>query len=118
MPNVGDLLERESRTVELAPGDFDRLLDRRERKARQRRIAAGAVAAVVALATVAVLLRSFAVAPVPIAPPGPPGALAYLSYGDIWVADWNGANPVRIVDGRPGTDGCPDEYWSDGGPIW
>jgi len=118
MPNVGDLLERESRTVDLAPGDFDRLLDRRERKARQRRIAAGVVAAVVALATVAVLLRSFAIAPVPVAPSDLPGALTFFSYGDIWVADWNGANPVKIVDGRSGTDRCMDEYWSDGGPIW
>jgi Tol biopolymer transport system component len=45
------------------------------------------------------------------------GALAYFLDGDLYVADWNGANPVRIVNGRPGTDLCTDEYWA-AGTIW
>lgn len=45
------------------------------------------------------------------------GALAYFLDGDLYVADWNGANPVRIVNGRPGTGGCTDEYWAEG-TIW
>ena len=54
--------------------------------------------------------------------PGPPsseafGTLAYLVDGDLYVADWDGANPIRIVDGRPGTGGCTDEFWAEG-TIW
>ena len=45
------------------------------------------------------------------------GALAYVLDGDLYVADPNGANPVRIVNGRPGTGGCTDEYWAEG-TIW
>lgn len=45
------------------------------------------------------------------------GALAYFLDGDLYVADWNGANPVRIVNGRPGIGGCTDEFWAEG-TIW
>jgi Tol biopolymer transport system component len=45
------------------------------------------------------------------------GALAYVVDGDLYVADWNGANPVRIVNSRPGTGGCTDEYSAEG-TIW
>ena len=51
MSRIADALERESRTVDLEQGDFERLLDRRERKLRNRRIRAGAVGVIVALAT-------------------------------------------------------------------
>src|SRR5262245_38005514 len=116
MPDVRDLLEREGRTVDLAPGDFDRLLGRRERKARERQIVAGAVAVIVVLLTAATLLRSFATS-VPATPtPGPPGALAYFAHGDLFVASWDGSDPVRILDGDPGTGDCPDEF-IDAGPI-
>ena len=117
MPNLGDLLDRESRTVDLAPGDFDRLLDRRERKARQRQIAAGALAAVVMLATVALLLRSFTT--VPVDPPAPlvPGPLAYTAYGDLIVADWDGQHPVTVLDGRADEE-CQEEYFAHGQEIW
>ena len=122
MPRVGELLDRESRTVDLEPGDFERLLHRRERKQRNRRLGAGALALVVTLLTAALLLRSFASGPVPVDRPTPPspmalGALAYFLDGDLYVADWNGANPVRIANGRPGTDDCLDEYWAEG-TIW
>src|SRR3989304_4298437 len=42
MSNVAELLERESRTVDLEPGDFERLTRRRDRKRRNQRGAAGA----------------------------------------------------------------------------
>jgi Tol biopolymer transport system component len=48
------------------------------------------------------------------------GALAYGVDGDIYVADWDGANPVRIANGRPvnGNDNCSrPEYFTEG-PIW
>jgi WD40 repeat protein len=40
--------------------------------------------------------------------PGRSGSLAYGVGGDIYVADWDGSNPVRIAAG---------EYWGEG-PIW
>jgi Tol biopolymer transport system component len=52
--------------------------------------------------------------PTPIEPAAPPpspgrsGSLAYGVGGDIYVADWDGSNPVRIAAG---------EYWGEG-PIW
>jgi Tol biopolymer transport system component len=47
----------------------------------------------------------------PAAPPPSPGRLGSLAYGvdgDIYVADWDGSNPVRTAAG---------EYWGEG-PIW
>lgn len=41
--------------------------------------------------------------------------LAYLLDGDIYLADWDGSNPVRIADGAPGF-GC-DSYFAEG-PMW
>ena len=46
------------------------------------------------------------------------GALAYGLDGDIYVAEWDGSNAVRIADGRPPSDcGGWGEYWGEG-PIW
>jgi Tol biopolymer transport system component len=123
MPRVAELLDRESETVDLEDGDFERLLLRRERKQRNRRLRAGVLAFVVVLSTAAILLRSFAAGPVPVdrSTPTPPmalGALAYFLDGDLYVADWNGANPTRVVNGDPETtEGCPGEYWAEG-TIW
>ncbi|MGZ8571912.1 MAG: hypothetical protein ACXWW5_06775 [Actinomycetota bacterium] len=53
MSNVAELLERESRTVDLEPGDFERLTRRRDRKRRNQRVAAGVLGiAVFALAAI------------------------------------------------------------------
>src|SRR5215211_4596220 len=50
--------------------------------------------------------------------PGRLGSLAYGVDGDIYVADWDGSNPVRIADGRPPNEcGYSAEYWGEG-PIW
>jgi Tol biopolymer transport system component len=48
------------------------------------------------------------------------GALAYVADGDIYVADWDGANPVRIADGRPpnGGPGCGPAQYGGEGSIW
>lgn len=43
MPSLNELLEREGATVDLESGDFERLIRRRDRKRRNRRIAAGVV---------------------------------------------------------------------------
>jgi Tol biopolymer transport system component len=48
------------------------------------------------------------------------GALAYVLNGDIYVAEGDGSNPVRIADGRPEGDCVPGgsgEYWAEG-PMW
>ena len=44
------------------------------------------------------------------------GLLAYEADGDIFVADWDGQNPVRIADGGHGAQsGCgSDGYWIEG----
>ncbi len=59
MPNVADLLSLESETVDLEPGNFERLLRRRDRKRRNQRIGAGALAVVVSLFAMAVLLSAY-----------------------------------------------------------
>ena len=125
MPRIADVLERESRTVDLEQGDFERLLGRRERKQRNRRIRAGALGVIVALATGLVLVRSLTSDGIPADPPVEPrpapaasGTLAYVLDGDIYVADPDGSNAARIADGRPDED-CAGigEYWAEG-PMW
>ena len=74
MPRIADVLERESRTVDLEQGDFERLLGRRERKQRNRRIRAGALGVIVALAMGLVLVRSLTSDPIPADPPVEPTA--------------------------------------------
>ncbi len=119
MPSVAELLDRESRTVEREPGGFDRLLRRRDRRQRNRRMGAGALALALTVVATAIFLRAYRSEPTPMNPspsPTPVGAaLAYPVDGDIYVADADGSNPVRIADGRPGSP-C-GAYWSEG-PIW
>jgi hypothetical protein len=126
MPNVAELLDRESQTVDLDPGHFGRLLRRRDRRQRNRRITAGALAlALMVLLTIALRgafdsRRTPADRPVQPRPaPAVSGALAYALDGDIYVADPDGSNAVKIADGRPGEDCGPnhDEYWAEG-TMW
>lgn len=56
-------------------------------------------------------------------PPLPTGRLGHLAYGldgDIYVADWDGRNPVRITDGPPilpsGDITCAS--YGGEGPMW
>ncbi|HEY5858813.1 MAG TPA: hypothetical protein VIX62_00830, partial [Actinomycetota bacterium] len=72
MPRIADALERESRTVDLEQGDFERLLGRRERKQRNQRIRAGALGVFVALAMGLAFVRSLTSDPVPVDPPVEP----------------------------------------------
>lgn len=60
MPELASLLERESRTVE-APGDFERLVRRRDRRRRNRRIGAVVVALVLSSLAIFGLVRAFEV---------------------------------------------------------
>ena len=57
----------------------------------------------------------------PTASPAPGATLGRLAYGldgDIYVAKWDGSNPVRIANGVAGGNGRgPAGYWGEG-PIW
>lgn len=128
MTRIADALERESRTVDLEQGDFERLLDRRERKLRNRRIRAGALGVIVALALGTALVRSLSSAPIPaVRPdepkpaPAPAGALVYELDGDIYIADQDGSNAVVIADGLSDAecDGASaGETYGAEGPMW
>ena len=122
MPRIADALERESRTVDLEQGDFERLLGRRERKQRNRRIRAGAVGVIVALAMGIALVRSLTSDRIPADPPveprpapAPAGTLAYILDGDVYVADPDGSNAVKIADGLSDEDCASTEGFTFGG---
>jgi Tol biopolymer transport system component len=56
MPSISELLERESTKVDLEPGDFERLVRRRDRKRRNRRISAGVVGIAVFVAAIWIVM--------------------------------------------------------------
>jgi Tol biopolymer transport system component len=95
------------------------------RRARRRvvlTIASSVAIAVLVVGMGIAGVRALQTAPTPADPPAPiPGRLGSLAYavdGDIYVADSDGSNAVRIADGRPADDcGGTDEYWGEG-PIW
>ena len=73
--------------------------------------------AIVALVGGAILVGARLFQPSPL-PTARLGHLAYGLDGDIYVADWDGKNPVRIADGLPvtGPAGCGG-FWAEG-PMW
>jgi Tol biopolymer transport system component len=124
-----NLLERALESFEPQPGLTHRIDRRREQKRRNRRMGAGALAVILALASFVSLTRAFrsgerpADEPTPRPTPASPGSLAYAADGDIFVAAWDGSNPVRIADGRPPTKcGTGSSYGSGEyfalGSIW
>jgi Tol biopolymer transport system component len=115
-------LDRESQRFELRPDAFERLLRRRDRKERSRRVSAAVLAIVVTVLSIAGLMRAFNNSERPATEPTPTpvdtgnlGGLAYVLDGDIYVADGDGKNPIRIADGVGGPT-CSG-YWAEG-PIW
>ena len=126
MPRIADALERESRTVDLEQGDFERLLLRRERKQRNRQIRAGVVGVIVALAMGIALVRSLTSDSIPADPPvepkpapAPAGTLAYILGGDVYVAEPDGANAGKIADGVGDDCASADgfSFWAEGS-MW
>jgi dipeptidyl aminopeptidase/acylaminoacyl peptidase len=122
MPRIADVLEAESRSVDLEQGDFERLLGRRERKQRNRQIRAGVVGVIVALAMGIALTRSLTSDGIPAHPPveprpapAPSGTLAYRLDGDVYVADPDGSNAVKIADGLSDEDCTSTEGFTFGG---
>src|SRR5262245_40903510 len=123
MPRIEEALERESRSVDLEQGDFERLLDRRERRERNRRIRAGALGVIVAFAVGTLILRSLtsdhipANPPVELKPAPLSGAIAYDRQGHIYVAGLDGSNPVAIDDVVAIDDACPRDVYTHS-PSW
>jgi Tol biopolymer transport system component len=123
MPSVADMLEREGATVDLEPGDFERLLRRRDRRRRNRRTRAGVVAIIVALVSFVALPRALHTAQRPADEPTqkPPGIFSEVGgrivYGNqqgIWAVD-----PARPDDPnsqiRLSTDAGSPLAWSRDG---
>ena len=120
-----EMLERRAGTISATPTDAPKAI----RRARRRLALNAAVGTLVGLAVLAGALagvRTIQAAPTPADPPTPiptPGSLGALAYGvdgDIYVADWDGANAVRIADGRPpnGGPGCGPAQYGAEGSIW
>jgi len=75
--------------------------------------------AIVALVSGAILVGARLFQPSPL----PTGRLGHLTYGldgDIYVADWDGRNPVRIADGPPilPSGDIPCASYGGEGPMW
>ena len=128
MPNVAELLERESQAVDLEPGNFERLLRRRDRKERNRRISAAVVAIMIALVSLVALTRAFRSTERPAHEPTPPprphgifsevgGWMAYGNRWGIWAMDpshaGDGVSRVRLS----AIGGTPLEWSSDGSEL-
>jgi WD40-like Beta Propeller Repeat len=118
-----EMLERRAETISATPTDEPTAT----RRARRRLARNATVAGLVGLAVVAGALaglRTIQATPTPVEPATPPpspaelGSLAYAVDGDIYVAEWDGSNAVRIADGFPSNE-CVGlgEYWAEG-PMW
>jgi Tol biopolymer transport system component len=118
-----EMLGRRASTISAAPTDAPKAI-RRARRRIALNAAVGTLVGLVVLAGALAGMRIIQAAPTPAEPPTPRptparlGSLAYAVDGDIYVAEWDGSNPVRIANGRPATD-CHGigEYWWEG-PIW
>jgi Tol biopolymer transport system component len=123
-----EMLERRAGTISATPTDLPKAI-RRARRRIALNAAVGTLVGLVVLAGALAGVRIIQAAPTPAEPPTPAptpasvGALAYAVEGDIFVAEWDGSNPVRIADGRPLSD-CgtgaisgTGEYSAEG-PMW
>ena len=106
MPSVSELLERESTTVDLEPGDFERLIRRRDRKRRNRRLGAVALAIILALVSFVALTRAFRTAERPADEPKPEGIFSEVA-GWITYANLEGTSGIWAVN--PGASGDPND---------
>jgi Tol biopolymer transport system component len=125
MPRIPDVLERESRTVDLEQGDFERLLGRRERKESNRRIRAGIVGVIVALAMGLVFVRSLTSDPIPADPPVDPkpaplgaGEVLIVSTRDLVAQDPDSGEVRTIVDAKSLPESLPRYRQDITGAAW
>ena len=101
-----EMLERRASTISATPTDAPKAI-RRARRRLTRNAAVGTLVGLVVLAGALAGVRIIQAAPTPAEPPTPRptpasvGALAYSVDGDIFVAESDGSDPVRIANGRP-----------------
>src|ERR671919_848241 len=92
MPELHDLLERQASRYKPSPDLFERVLDRRRRRDRNRRVLTGAVAVVVAAAGIGGLLRAF------YSDPEPRPAAQLSRFVGTWVStDLDGSTQTMVV---------------------
>jgi WD40-like Beta Propeller Repeat len=106
------------------PNDaFERFVDHKGRKQRNRRIRAGALGVIVALAAGILFVRSLTSDSVPANRPVDPapaplsGAIAYDLQGHVYVAGLDGSDPVAIADLVAIDDECPGDVYTSN-PSW
>jgi dipeptidyl aminopeptidase/acylaminoacyl peptidase len=115
--DLQQLFDRAGRDGPPSTLDPDAVVRRAVRRTRRRRIAVAVTTA--AAVTVAVGVGVATHRPVAVPPPPatlPPATLGHLAYGldgSIYIADWDGRNPVRIAHG---VSEC-EQYWGEG-PMW
>ena len=111
--DLQDLFDQAGRNPPARALDADAVLHRARRSHHRRTtgVVAATVAVTLALGVGLASQRGLTAAPDPAAPlPTAPalgslGRLAYGLDGDIYVADADGGNQVRIADGTPGVEG-------------
>ena len=119
-----EMLQRRAGAISATPTDAPVAV----RRARRRLALNAVVGTLVGLAVLAGAfagIRTIQAAPTPADPPTPApppaslGSLAYVLDGDVYVADPDGSNAVKIADGRSIED-CGDgrgEFWGEGS-MW
>ena len=119
-------LDREAEMQQGPAPDVDRLISGGKVRRRRRNLVRFGVAAALAVVLMAVGLESQRLVSADPAPADPAstvqalgslGRLAYGIDGDIYVADADGRNPVRVADGAPSEEGFCGGYWGEGA-IW
>lgn len=118
--DLQDLFDQAGRNPPAPTLDPDAVL-RRARRSRNRRITGAVAAAVVvtlALGLGVASHRRLPAAPLPAThPTASMGRLGYGINGDIYLADGDGKNPVRIADGIPDRDPACGQYGGEGS-LW
>ena len=94
MPELHDLLERRASRYDPSPDLFDRVLDRRRRRDRNRRVGTAVVALAVAAAGIGGLVRTFSSGPVPASDPRSP------FLGTWATTDLDGSTPTMVIRSR------------------
>src|SRR5215211_2038298 len=129
MSEYRPLLERARETFPSLELDVEDVYRGRDRRRQRQRLAAGAVGVFVALAAGLVLVKTLTSdgvpANLPVQPTPTPvaevasGALTYTDGGDVYVADPDGSNAVKIVDGIA-DDQCAGvgAFWGNSFPAW
>lgn len=125
MPSVADLLERQSTTVDLEPGSFERLVRRRNRRERNRRLSAGTLAVVLALVSLVALTRAFRSNGDPAHALRPSGIFSdvggWIAYGrndaGIWAVDPSRPHDPSSQIQLSTTRGTPLAWSEDGSKL-